>query len=221
MMESKEVIVQVKNLEKSKTNDEVVLQILQALDKEVVPTEKLLRETKVGVEVNKFKKSNNPEIAKLVKKMITSWKDAINRSKKAKQPQQPQQQTQQQQPSQHASTEPKNTINSLQQNRETAETTASIPISTTTSSVIWLFEPCMMRLPRTASTHQNQSYKQPKLWKKRCTSSTTAMAAKRPTRTNIVSFILTSSQKTIRTSNIRLPAAMSHPSTWSIAILRS
>lgn len=107
MMESKEVIVQVKNLEKSKTNDEVVLHILQALDKEVVPTEKLLRETKVGVEVNKFKKSSNPEIAKLVKKMITSWKDAINRSKKAKQPQQQQQQPQPQQPSQHSSAEPK------------------------------------------------------------------------------------------------------------------
>lgn len=97
-MESREVVVQVKNLEKSKTNDEVVLQILQTLDREVVPTEKLLRETKVGVEVNKFKKSSNAEIAKLVKKMIASWKDAINRSKKAKQPQQ--QQAQQLQPSQ-------------------------------------------------------------------------------------------------------------------------
>lgn len=95
-MESKEVIVQVKNLEKSKTNDEVVLQILKALDQEVVPTEKLLRETKVGVEVNKFKKSSNPEIAKLVKKMIAAWKDAINKNKKAKL-------SQQQQPSQQVS----------------------------------------------------------------------------------------------------------------------
>lgn len=94
-MDSKEVSVQVKNLEKSKTNDEVVLQILQTLDREVVPTEKLLRETKVGVEVNKFKKSTNPEIAKLVKKMISSWKEAINKSKRAKllQQQAPQQDT--------------------------------------------------------------------------------------------------------------------------------
>lgn len=83
-MDSKEVSVQVRNLEKSKTNDEVVLQILQTLDREVVPTEKLLRETKVGVEVNKFKKSANAEIAKLVKKMIASWKEAINKSKKAR-----------------------------------------------------------------------------------------------------------------------------------------
>ncbi|QLG71526.1 hypothetical protein HG535_0B05690 [Zygotorulaspora mrakii] len=84
MMDSKEVVVHVKNLEKSKTNDEAVLQILSVLEKEIVPTEKLLRETKVGVEVNKFKKSGNPEIARLVKKMIGSWKDAINRSKKSK-----------------------------------------------------------------------------------------------------------------------------------------
>ena len=80
-MEAKEVIVLVKNLEQSKTNDETVLDILKTLEKEVVPTEKLLRETKVGVEVNKFKKSSNAEIAKLVKKIISSWKDAINKNK--------------------------------------------------------------------------------------------------------------------------------------------
>lgn len=87
MMDSREVISQVKNLEKSKNNDKAVLEILTILDKEIVPTEKLLRETKVGVEVNKFKKSGNAEIAKLVKKMISSWKDAINKNKKAKQQQ--------------------------------------------------------------------------------------------------------------------------------------
>lgn len=93
-MDSKEVITHVKNLEKFKTNDETVLDILKALEKEVVPTEKLLRETKVGVEVNKFKKSQNSEIVRLVKRMISLWKDAINKSKKAKiQPQSQQQQS--------------------------------------------------------------------------------------------------------------------------------
>lgn len=82
------MIVHVKNLEKSKANDEQVLEILKILEKEVVPTEKLLRETKVGVEVNKFKKSSNAEIVKLVKKMINSWKDAINKSKKVRMQQQ-------------------------------------------------------------------------------------------------------------------------------------
>ncbi|EDO16168.1 hypothetical protein Kpol_1026p15 [Vanderwaltozyma polyspora DSM 70294] len=83
-MEAKEVIELVKDLEKGKNDDSHVLKILQTLDKEVVATEKLLRETKVGVEVNKFKKSSNVEISKLVRKMINSWKDAINRSKKIK-----------------------------------------------------------------------------------------------------------------------------------------
>ncbi|CCD24593.1 transcription elongation factor DST1 NDAI_0D02790 [Naumovozyma dairenensis CBS 421] len=81
-MEAKEVAVLVKNLEKSKHNDSTVLEILLKLNREVVPTEKLLRETKVGVEVNKFKKSSNEQIAKVVKKMISSWKDTINKNKK-------------------------------------------------------------------------------------------------------------------------------------------
>lgn len=80
-MESKEVITLVKNLEKSKDNEDTVLDILKTLEKDVIPTEKLLRETKVGVEVNKFKKSSNQEIAKLVKKIISTWKDAINKNK--------------------------------------------------------------------------------------------------------------------------------------------
>lgn len=83
-MDAKEVVVHVKNLEKSKGNDEQVLEILRILEKEVVPTEKLLRETKVGVEVNKFKKSANGEVVKLVKRMISSWKDAINKHKRAR-----------------------------------------------------------------------------------------------------------------------------------------
>ncbi|CCH60229.1 hypothetical protein TBLA_0C04310 [Henningerozyma blattae CBS 6284] len=83
-MESKEVSVLVKNLEKNKTNDKVVLEILKTLEKDVVATEKLLRETKVGVEVNKFKKSSNQEIASMVKKIIGSWKDSINRQKRSK-----------------------------------------------------------------------------------------------------------------------------------------
>lgn len=102
-MDPKEVVTHVKNLEKFKTNNEAVLEILKTLEKEVIPTEKLLRETKVGVEVNKFKKSSNAEIVRLVKRMISQWKDAINKSKKAKM--QPQQSTQP--PATQASPEPK------------------------------------------------------------------------------------------------------------------
>ena len=80
-MDSKEVLSLVKNLEKNRANDTAVLEILRALEKDVIPTEKLLRETKVGVEVNKFKRSGNAEIAKLVKRIISAWKDAINKHK--------------------------------------------------------------------------------------------------------------------------------------------
>lgn len=80
-MNSKEVLVYVKNLQSNKNNDSVILSLLKSLDRELVPTEKLLRETKIGVEVNKFKKSSNTEIAKLVKKMISAWKDTINKNK--------------------------------------------------------------------------------------------------------------------------------------------
>ncbi|AET41173.1 transcription elongation factor DST1 Ecym_7343 [Eremothecium cymbalariae DBVPG len=81
-MDLREVITHVKNLEKNKSNEDTVLQILKILDKELVATEKLLRETKVGVIVNQFKKSANEEISKLVKKMISAWKDAISKEKK-------------------------------------------------------------------------------------------------------------------------------------------
>ncbi|GCF00349.1 RNA polymerase II elongation factor [Zygosaccharomyces mellis] len=108
-MDSKEVSAHVKNLEKFKTNDETVLDILKSLEKEVVPTEKLLRETKVGVEVNKFKKSQNAEIVRIVKRMISSWKETINKSKKAKMQSQPQQASTSQSPSsqQLSPTEPR------------------------------------------------------------------------------------------------------------------
>lgn len=83
-MESREVIAHIKDLEKNKSNDKLVLEILQKLDSQIKPTEKLLRETKIGIEVNKFKKSNNAKISSQVKKMINSWKDAINKQKKMK-----------------------------------------------------------------------------------------------------------------------------------------
>ncbi|SCU78567.1 LAME_0A04918g1_1 [Lachancea meyersii CBS 8951] len=83
-MDSKEVITLVKNLEKNKTNDDTVIEILSVLERDLKPTEKLLRETKVGVVVNQFKKSGNAQIAALVKKMIGQWRDAISQEKKQK-----------------------------------------------------------------------------------------------------------------------------------------
>ncbi|CDO95756.1 unnamed protein product [Kluyveromyces dobzhanskii CBS 2104] len=84
-METKDVLEAVKGLEKNKNNNDVVLKLLQSLDKDLKDVnEKLLRETKVGVVVNQFKKSSDPEVVKLVKKMIMSWKDVVAREKKSK-----------------------------------------------------------------------------------------------------------------------------------------
>ncbi|KAH3901672.1 related to Transcription elongation factor S-II [Saccharomycodes ludwigii] len=82
MLETKEVLTLVKNLEKAKTNDEEVLKILKILEKDMKPTEKLLRETKVGVAVNQFKKSTNQEVSKVSKKIINDWKTEISKEKK-------------------------------------------------------------------------------------------------------------------------------------------
>lgn len=83
-MESKEVLAHVKELSKAREDDGSVLATLRALERGVVPSERLLRETRVGVEVNRFKKSSNPEVSLQVRRMITAWKDAINKQKKAR-----------------------------------------------------------------------------------------------------------------------------------------
>lgn len=68
-MDAKEIKSAVSSLDKS-TDDATILKLLNILNDGVEPTEKLLRETKVGVAVNKFRGNSNPEVSSLVKKMI-------------------------------------------------------------------------------------------------------------------------------------------------------
>lgn len=65
-----------------KASGEAVYDILQVLHKEVEPTEKLLRETKLGIAVNKLRASGDARISDLVKKMIKSWKDTVTAQKR-------------------------------------------------------------------------------------------------------------------------------------------
>ncbi|KAG5356664.1 Transcription elongation factor S-II [Yarrowia sp. C11] len=65
-----------------KASGEAVYDILQVLHKEVAPTEKLLRETKLGIAVNKLRTSGDSRISELVKKMIKSWKDTVTAQKR-------------------------------------------------------------------------------------------------------------------------------------------
>ena len=73
----------ISNLEKS-VDDVTILKLLNILNDEVVPTEKLLRETKVGVVVNKYRSHDNKEISTLVKKMIRGWREAVQNEKNNK-----------------------------------------------------------------------------------------------------------------------------------------
>ncbi|KAI5953006.1 tfs1 [Candida margitis] len=82
-MDAKEVKSTISNLEKS-VDETTILKLLNILNDEVVPTEKLLRETKVGVVVNKYRSHDNKEISSLVKKMIRSWRDAVQNEKNSK-----------------------------------------------------------------------------------------------------------------------------------------
>lgn len=82
-MDVKEIKSTVSNLEKS-TDDTTILRLLNILNDGVEPSEKLLRETKVGVAVNKYRSSSNGEISSLVKKMIKTWKEKVQSEKNAK-----------------------------------------------------------------------------------------------------------------------------------------
>ncbi|CEP22604.1 Transcription elongation factor S-II AltName: Full=TFIIS [Cyberlindnera jadinii] len=82
-MDAKEIKTHIVHLEKAK-DDKIVLEILNTLKREIKPTEKLLRETKVGIAVNKHKSSENKEISQLVTKIIKYWRDEVSKEKKQK-----------------------------------------------------------------------------------------------------------------------------------------
>lgn len=83
-MDAKEIKSTVANLEKS-SDDATIIKLLNILNDGVKPTEKLLRETKVGMAVNKLRTSTNSDISNLVKKMIKGWKEQVQLEKKKKQ----------------------------------------------------------------------------------------------------------------------------------------
>ncbi|WPK22925.1 hypothetical protein PUMCH_000148 [Australozyma saopauloensis] len=82
-MDVKEIKSTVSNLEKS-TDNETILKLLNILNDGVQPSEKLLRETKVGVAVNKYRSNSSSEISNLVKKMIRKWKEVVQSEKSMK-----------------------------------------------------------------------------------------------------------------------------------------
>lgn len=80
-MDVKEIKTLMSQLDKP-TDDATTLKLLGILQKRVRPTEQLLRETKVGVCVNKLRALANGEVVALVKKIIKLWKDEVAAEKR-------------------------------------------------------------------------------------------------------------------------------------------
>jgi len=63
----------------SASNDREVRECLERIRKEVVPSEELIRATKIGITVGKQRQNPNPEIAKLAKSIIIHWKNHVKK----------------------------------------------------------------------------------------------------------------------------------------------
>ena len=83
-MDAKRIMESSKALAKASPNDaspSYILGILNEVKTGVVPSEDLLRSTKIGVMVNKFKQSKNPDINRLAGEIVKKWRDDIQKVK--------------------------------------------------------------------------------------------------------------------------------------------
>ncbi|KAL8676506.1 MAG: hypothetical protein Q9186_006972 [Xanthomendoza sp. 1 TL-2023] len=83
-MDVKQVIERAKALGKATTaggDSEHIIKVLNELKTGVKPSEDLLRSTKIGVIVNKFKQNQNPEIARIASVIVKKWRDEVTKSK--------------------------------------------------------------------------------------------------------------------------------------------
>lgn len=89
-MEVKQILEKSKALQKATAAEEPpsgIISILNELKSGVVPSEDLLRSTKIGVVVNKSKQSKNPEVARLASEIVKKWRDDIQKQKSSPTPQ--------------------------------------------------------------------------------------------------------------------------------------
>lgn len=83
-MDAKEVVEKSKALQRATAAGESpanILSILGELKTGVVPSEDLLRSTKIGVVVNRSKQHKNPEVARLANEIVKKWRDEIQKQK--------------------------------------------------------------------------------------------------------------------------------------------
>ncbi|KAL8739494.1 MAG: hypothetical protein Q9190_007705, partial [Brigantiaea leucoxantha] len=83
-MDVKEVVEKSKALQKATAAGEphaYIVGILNELKTGVVPSEDLLRSTKIGVVVNRSKQHKNPEVARLASEIVKKWRDEVQKLK--------------------------------------------------------------------------------------------------------------------------------------------
>ncbi|KAI9719972.1 MAG: hypothetical protein M1812_003097 [Candelaria pacifica] len=79
-MDAKEIEARAKALQKASSAGEPaanIKNILEDLRKRVVPTEDLLRATKIGVIVNRSKQHSDPEVARLATEIVSKWRNEV------------------------------------------------------------------------------------------------------------------------------------------------
>ena len=83
-MDAKEIESKAKALGKAASSNEppsVVINLLKELQSGVRATEDLLRQTRIGIIVNKFKQSKSPEVARLASDIVSKWRNEVNKQK--------------------------------------------------------------------------------------------------------------------------------------------
>ena len=85
-MDKREIISTGSVLQKAVASQEPpanIVNILRHLQKDVRPTEEILRATGIGKIVNKIKGNKNPEVARLAGEMVSKWRHTVNEQKLA------------------------------------------------------------------------------------------------------------------------------------------
>ncbi|GFF54546.1 transcription elongation factor S-II [Aspergillus lentulus] len=83
-MDAKEIELKAKALTKAATQNEPaanIVSLLKELQTGVKATEDLLRSTRVGIIVNKFKQHKSPEVARLSSEIVSKWRNEVNKQK--------------------------------------------------------------------------------------------------------------------------------------------
>ncbi|KAL5333872.1 transcription elongation factor S-II [Aspergillus crustosus] len=83
-LDAKEIELKAKALTKAATQNEPpanIISLLKELQQGVKATEDLLRSTRVGIIVNKFKQHKSSDVARLSSEIVSKWRNEVNKQK--------------------------------------------------------------------------------------------------------------------------------------------